>query len=167
MLRRILAVACAVLFAAPVFASTHKDTFNVPCGTLWQAVRDTLRNSGKYGIIGISSEEMTASYNMGGNLTAKRTNSVVLNPKGEGACEMQVQTAFSGLVNNDYGDFKERVTKSLEKIKAGNVPAPPPGAPVKTPATDSSVAPATAPSTEKPAPATPGTAAAPASVPKG
>ena len=118
MVRRILIMLAILSFAAPVFASTHKDVFNVPCSTLWQAIRDTLRNSGKYGIISISGEEMTASYNMGGNLTGKRINSVLLNVKGENSCEMQVQTAFSGLGNNDYGDFKDRVTKSLNKLQA-------------------------------------------------
>lgn len=31
---------------------------------------------------------------------------------------MQVQTSYSGLVNNDQGDLKKRVTESLEKLKA-------------------------------------------------
>ncbi len=98
-MKRLLIFALLFAFAIPAIASTHKDSYNVPCGTLWQAVRDTLRNSGKYGIIGISSEEMTASYNIGGNLTGKRQNSVMLNAKGDGGCELQVQTAFSGLAN--------------------------------------------------------------------
>jgi hypothetical protein len=125
MFKRGLVLLLLLGFALPVVASTHKDTFNVPCKTLWQAVRDTLRNSGKYGIIGINGEEMTASYNMGGNITGKRVNSVLLNAKGDNACELQVQTAFSGLVNNDYGDFKERVTKSLAKVQAAAPPAKP------------------------------------------
>ena len=61
---------------------------------------------------------MTASYNIGGNLTGKRVNSVVLNSKDNGAnCELQVQTAFSGLANNDAGDLKKRVDESLVKLK--------------------------------------------------
>lgn len=131
MLKRALAIAILFVFAVPAFAKTHKDTFNVPCKTLWEAVRDTLRNSGKYGIIGINSEEMTASYNMGGNLTGKRINSVLLNAKGEGSCELQVQTAFSGLVNNDYGDFKERVQSSLTKIQASAPSATPAAKPAE------------------------------------
>jgi len=118
-------------------AKTHKDTYAIPCSTLWPAVKDTLRNSGKYGIIGISNEEMTASYNIGGNLTQKRTNSVLLNSVPTG-CEMQVQTAFSGFVNNDASDFKARVDASLAKLKAAapaadakpeTPPTPPPPAP--------------------------------------
>ena len=102
--------------------------------TLWPAVKDTLRNSGKYGIISVDNEDLTASFNIGGTLTGKRVNSVVLNTKPEG-CEMQVQTAFSGLVNNDEGDFKKRVDASLEKLKTtspGAATAAPVAAPSKT-----------------------------------
>jgi len=89
---------------------------------LWPAVKDVLRNSGKYGIIGIDNTEMTASFNIGGTLGGKRINSVVLNTKGDG-CEMQIQTAASGLIHNDEGDFKKRVDESLAKLQAAQ-PAP-------------------------------------------
>jgi hypothetical protein len=103
--------------AVPSFAKTHKDEYSVSCTVLWAAVKDTLRNSGKYGIIGIDNTEMTASFNIGGTLSAKRTNSAVLNQKGDG-CEMQVQAAYSGFTNNDAGDFKKRVDESLAKQQA-------------------------------------------------
>jgi hypothetical protein len=104
--------------AVPAFASTHKEAYNVPCSTLWAALKDTLRNSGKYGIIAIDNAEMTASYNIGGNLTGKRLNSTILNNKDNGnGCELQIQTAYSGLVNNDAGDLKKRVDESLVKLK--------------------------------------------------
>jgi hypothetical protein len=109
-----------LLAAGTAFGKTHKDDYSVSCTTLWAAVKDTVRNSGKYGIIGIDSTEMTASFNIGGSWTGKRINSVVLNAKGDAACEMQVQTAFSGLGNNDYGDFKKRVEESLAKQKAAS-----------------------------------------------
>ena len=110
----------------PAFGKTHKDVFDVPCTTLWPAVKDVLRNSGKYGIIGIDSQEMTASYNIGGTLGGKRTNSLVLNAQGE-KCELQVQTAYSGLIHDDYGDLKKRVDEALAKQKtAGTPPATPP-----------------------------------------
>jgi hypothetical protein len=35
---------------------------------LWPAVKDTPRNSGKYGILGIDNTEMTASFVIGGTL---------------------------------------------------------------------------------------------------
>lgn len=109
--------------AAPSFGKTHKDVYSVQCSVLWPAVKDTLRNSGKYGIIGIDNTEMTASFNIGGTLAAKRVNSVVLNAKGDN-CEMQVQSAFSGLTNDDAGDFKKRVDKSLAQLQSSQ-PAPP------------------------------------------
>ena len=111
----------------PAFGKTHKDVFDVPCTTLWPAVKDVLRNSGKYGIIGIDSQEMTASYNIGGTLGGKRINSLVLNVQGQ-KCELQVQTAYSGLIHDDYGDLKKRVDDSLAKQKAA-APAAPAAAP--------------------------------------
>lgn len=114
--------------SASAVAKTHKEPYTIPCSTLWPAVKDVLRNSGKYGIISITNDEMTAAYNIGGNLTAKRTNTVLLNVAGTG-CEMQIQTAYSGLINNDAADFKKRVDESLEKLKSA-APAPEP-APAK------------------------------------
>jgi hypothetical protein len=117
LMKRFLIVALLVVPSVPAMAKTHKDMFEVSCTTLWPAVKDVLRNSGKYGIIGIDNTEMTASYNIGGFLAGKRINSLVLNAKDK-SCEMQVQTSYSGLVNNDAGDFKKRVEESLEKLKA-------------------------------------------------
>jgi hypothetical protein len=129
-MKRFLLVILLLLLAVPGFASTHKELYNnVPCSVLWPALKDTLRNSGKYGIIGIDNTEMTASYNIGGNLTGKRINSAVLNSKDNGnSCELQVQTAYSGLINNDAGDLKKRVDESLAKLKAAppENPASPP-----------------------------------------
>ena len=115
--KRLVLVILLLCVAVPTFAKTHKDVFNVPCSVLWPAVKDTLRNSGKYGIIGIDNTEMTASYNIGGTLGGKRTNSLVLNSK-ENNCEMQLQTAYSGLEHNDAGDLKKRVDESLAKLQA-------------------------------------------------
>lgn len=108
-----------LIVAAPAFAKTHKDVFDAPCTAVWPAVKDVLRNSGKYGIISIANDELTASYNIGGSLTGKRINTVLLNPQGD-SCEMQIQTAYSGFVNNDAGDFKKRVDASLEKLKTAS-----------------------------------------------
>ena len=124
------------------FAKTHKFNYSVSCDVLWPAVKDTVRNSGKYGIIAIDNAEMTASYNIGGALGGKRINSAVLNRIGENACEMQVQTAFSGLAHNDAGDFKKRVDQSLakepktgEKASPGNQQNPLPQSQPKPPET--------------------------------
>ena len=123
-MRRFAVVTLMLLIGAgPSFAKTHKDMYSVSCSVLWPAVKDALRNSGKYGILGIDNTEMTASFVIGGTLSGKRINSVVLNAKGD-ACEMQVQTAYSGLVHNDEGDFKKRVDESLAKQQP-----PPPAQP--------------------------------------
>ena len=98
------------------FAKTHRDTYPVSCNVLWPAVKDAVRNSGQYGIIAIDNAEMAISYNIGGGLGGKRINSAVLNRLGENSCEMQTQTAFSGLVHNDAGDFKKRVEESLARL---------------------------------------------------
>ena len=114
----------SLTLAVPAFGKTHSDLYPVACSELWPAVKDTLRNSGKYGIIGVDNAEMTASYNIGGGLGGKRINSVVLNSKGASSCELQTQTAYSGLGHNDAGDFKKRVEDSLAKLK-GSKPAAP------------------------------------------
>jgi hypothetical protein len=112
-IRTLLAV--LALCATSAIGKTHKDLFPVPCNRLWPAVKDTLRNSGKYGIIGIDNAEMTASYIIGGTLGGKRINSVVLNARGSD-CELQTQTAFSGYAHNDAFDFKMRIEESLVKL---------------------------------------------------
>jgi hypothetical protein len=97
------------------FAKTHRELFSVSCDTLWPAVKDVIRNSGKYGVIGIDNTEMTISYNIGGFLGGKRTNSLVLNRQSDNSCEMQVQTSFSGLAHNDEGDLKKRIEAELAR----------------------------------------------------
>jgi len=130
-MKKVLVITLLLSLGLPAFASTHKNTYSMPCSVLWSALKDTLRNSGKYGIIAIDNTEMTASYNIGGNLTGKRTNSAILNSKDNGtSCELQVQTAYSGLANDDAGDLKKRVDDSLAKLKAAppqsaDSPAPP------------------------------------------
>ena len=115
---------CLVLIAAvicemaqPASAKTHKDNYSVSCDVLWPAVKDAVRNSGKYGIVGIDNAEMSISYVIGGTLGGKRINSVVLNRLSATNCEMQTQTAYSGLIHNDAGDFKQRVDASLAKLQ--------------------------------------------------
>jgi hypothetical protein len=123
-MRRFAVVTLLLSFVAvPSFCKTHKEMYQVPCTVLWPAVKDVLRNSGKYGIIGIENTEMSASYNIGGTFGGKRVNSVVLNAKGDG-CEMQIQTAASGLVHNDEGDFKKRVDEPLGKQQAAQPAVP-------------------------------------------
>jgi hypothetical protein len=58
------AAAAALLFlvATPSFCKTHVEPYPLSCSVLRPAVKDTLRNSGKYGILGIDNTEMTASF---------------------------------------------------------------------------------------------------------
>jgi hypothetical protein len=127
-MKRFVAATLILLTATGIsFAKVHKDTFPMQCSALWPAVRDTLRNSGKYGITSMDSNEMIATYTMGiGSIGQKRTNSVALNANGD-TCEMVVTSGYSGWNNNDAGDFKKRVDDSLTKLKA----APPAAAPAK------------------------------------
>ncbi len=139
-MKKIVSLLILLLVALGVFvpvasAKTHKDNFAVPCDVLWRAVKDAIRNSGKYGVIGIDNDEMTASYNIGGTLGGKRTNSVILNKTSESTCEMQTQTAYTGLAHNDAGDFKERVEKSLAKLAEAGKPNPSEEAKASPPAT--------------------------------
>ena len=113
----------SLTLAVPAFGKTHDDPFPVPCGELWPAVKDTLRNSGKYRVMQIDNNEMSASFVIGGALDRKRINSMVLNAQGT-TCVMQIQTSFSGVNHNDAGAFKKRVEQSLAKLKASK-PAEP------------------------------------------
>jgi hypothetical protein len=122
--------ALLVVFVPFAFAKTHIEKYPVPCDLLWRAVKDAVRNSGKYGIVGIDNTEMSISYVIGGTLGGKRINSVVLNAAEGNTCAMQTQTAYSGLIHNDAGDFKTRVDASLAKLSAtaANTPATTPAA---------------------------------------
>jgi hypothetical protein len=150
-MKQLLALLLLLTLISPAFAKTHKDMFNVPCNELWPAVKDALRNSGYYGIIGIDNTEMTASYNIGGALGGKRINSLVLNSQGN-SCEMQVQTAYSGVIHNDEGDLKKRVEASLAKLHAAKgTPSAKPGA-ASQPATGEEAANQPAKAAEPPKP---------------
>ena len=50
MKRFIVAAFLLFLVPLPTFCKTHKEMYQVSCSVLWPAVKDTLRNSGKYGI---------------------------------------------------------------------------------------------------------------------
>jgi hypothetical protein len=123
-MRRFAVVVLMLLIAAgPSFAKTHKNMYSVPCSVLWPAVKDVLRNSGKYGILGIDNTEMTASFIIGAALSGRRVNSAVLTAKGDG-CEMQIHSIYSGITHHDADDFKTRVDEALAKQQPSQ-PAPP------------------------------------------
>jgi hypothetical protein len=114
----LILIQAVVIFVPVAIAKTHKDNYEMSCDVLWPAVKDAIRNSGKYGIVGIDNNEMSISYVVGGTLGGKRINSMVLNRLSEKSCEMQTQTAYSGLIHNDAGDFKKRVDESVAKLAA-------------------------------------------------
>ncbi len=120
MMRSLLVALMSLLVVVPAFGKVHKDPFPVPCSELWDAVQDTIKNSGNYTPVLADSTVMTASFHIGGAIHS-RDLSVHLEPQGSG-CEMQTSTSFSGVFQSDAGDFKSRVEQSLAKLK-GSKPA--------------------------------------------
>ena len=123
--------------ALPAFGKTYKSTYDVPCGEVWNAVKDTLGNPDNYAVTESDDTKMTASYDVkhAAHVTItgavlQRKNHVTLVSKGA-ACEMQVVSNYSGFEHNDREDFKKRVDESLAKLKS--VTPPQPGKP-ETPA---------------------------------
>jgi len=115
-MKKVMVVAFISLIAiAPALGKIHKDDYSEPCGELWTAVMDTINNSGHYTLVLADDKQMTASYHISGAIHS-RDVSVHLEPQGTG-CEMQTSTAFSGLMQNDAGDFKSRVDQSLAKLQ--------------------------------------------------
>ena len=113
------------LLTSTAFAKTHTDEFQAPCDKVWAAVREVVMHSGKYGVLFMSNEDMTASYNIGGGLGGRRTNTVQLKPNGSG-CTMNTQTAFSGLAHNDAGAFLKRIKDVLAQNSSAKDPEPKP-----------------------------------------
>ncbi len=109
----------AILYAAlaiaalPAFARTHRDVYPLQCNQLWPAVKDTLKTSGKYNIIGISDQELTASFTVGAFWSGKSVNGIVLTPSGDG-CQLAVNTSYRGIEHNDAKDLKKRIDADLE-----------------------------------------------------
>jgi len=112
--KRFVNVALLLTLAVPAFAKMQSDVFIVPCSVLWPAVNDTVKNSGKYGIMGVDNTAMTTSFTTGGG-PGMRTIWVVLKAQGN-SCEMQTQVG-AGPPHNDAGAFKNRVTASLARLQ--------------------------------------------------
>lgn len=115
-LKRFLLAVLLPILAMPALASTHKEMYDVPCSTLWAALKDALRNSGKYRIVSLDNSEMISSFDIGND---QRVNSAALNSKDNGnSCELQIQTVPNGMLSNDAGNLKKRVDESLARLKA-------------------------------------------------
>ena len=103
-------------------ARTVKEAYTVPCGTLWRAVKDTVRNSGYYAVVFLDNNEMIASFVIGTG-GSMRIESAALNARGDG-CELQMQPLHRNPFSEDAGDFKKRVNASLAQIQSATPPSP-------------------------------------------
>ncbi len=130
-MKRFVNVTLLLTLAVPAFAKMQSDVFIVPCSVLWPAVNDTVKNSGKYGIIGVDNTALTTSFTTGGG-PGMRTIWVVLKAQGN-SCEMQTQVS-AGPPHGDAGAFKNRVTASLAKLQAAPATASTQPEPVVSPA---------------------------------
>ena len=113
-------LACAlVLTAAPMFGQVQVYSYAMPCDALWPALKDTVRNSGKYAPLLLDSKEMVASFAISSIEGGFGIKSAVLDSTPSG-CSLRVVSPGLGI---DNGDFKKQVDKSLPKLK---LPAPTP-----------------------------------------
>jgi hypothetical protein len=118
------------LLALPAFSKTHKNTYPNACGEVWAAVKDTLGHPENYTVKIADEARMTASYavkhsthvSITGALR-QRPNTVSLSSKGT-ACEMKVESGYSGFEHNDAGDFTKRVNEFLAKQKGATASQP-------------------------------------------
>jgi len=108
--------------APSVVREDTQDMYSMACSALWPAVKMPSATQGSTAYWHRQrGDDVLVCY--GGTLGGKRINSAVLNAKGD-TCELQVQTAYSGLIHDDAGDFKKRVDESLAKLQPSQ-PAPP------------------------------------------
>ena len=110
-----------MLAAGTSSARTVKEAYTVPCGTLWRAVKDTVRNSGYYAVVLLDNNEMIASFVIGTG-GSMRIESAALNAKGDG-CELQLQPLHRNPFAEDAADFKKRVNESLAQIQSAAPPS--------------------------------------------
>ena len=133
MIKTRLAVAglVSLALALPAYGRTTKSTYSNSCADVWTAVKDTLSNPENYEVKESDDSRMTAAYHVKHTVhvtitgaALQRMNHVTLISKGEGACEMQIVSNYSGFEHNDRDDFKKRVDESLAKTKPVTPPQP-------------------------------------------
>ena len=120
----------SLVLVLPASGKTYKNTYSVPCGQVWDAVKSTLGNAENYAQVKIDDARMTADYQPKHSVhvditgtVLQRMNHVTLISKGTG-CAMNVVSNWSGWGHEDQGDFKKRVDESLAKPKAASAPQP-------------------------------------------
>jgi len=122
-LRVAVVAVMSLAIALPALGKTSKNTYPVPCGDLWGAVKDALSVAENYEVQESSDTLMTAAYKVKHNVhvtvtgaLTQRSNHVALVSKGA-ECEMQVKSNYSGFEHDDSGDFRRRVEESFAKLK--------------------------------------------------
>ena len=103
-----------VLIAATMFGQVQVYSYAMPCDAVWPALKDTVRNSGKYAPLLLDSKEMVASFAVSSIEGRFGIESAVLDPTSVG-CSLRVVSPGLGV---DNGDLKKQVDKSLAKLKA-------------------------------------------------
>jgi hypothetical protein len=126
----LVAALLPLALALPALGETYKDTYQVPCGDLWPAVKDALSNPANYTVVKNDDGKMTSTYKVKHEIHVtitetflQRNNKVTLVPKGT-SCEMQTVSNYSGVEHDDRGDFKKRVDAALAKQKGLPQPTP-------------------------------------------
>jgi hypothetical protein len=95
-------------WAAP--KPTTKD-FAAPCSTVWEAAKAVVPKH--YEVLNLTDQSQSGSFNIGnGVITARRALSFSLSGAGD-VCTVSVTGHFSGLANNDKGDFFKRIQAEL------------------------------------------------------
>jgi hypothetical protein len=116
MFQRTLAITLllgALASAAP--KPTTKD-FAAPCPVVWDAARTVIPKH--YHVLALDDQGHAGAFEIGnGIMTQRRSLSFSLSGSGE-SCTVSVTGHFSGLANNDKGDFFKRIEDSLPKPEA-------------------------------------------------
>lgn len=130
-MRLAAAILMLSVFALPASCRSHKETFHNGCSDVWAAVKATLGEPENYTVKMTDESRMTASYTVkhSAHLSVtgalrQRPNTVSLRAAGA-ACEMEVESNYSGFEHNDAGDFTKRVSEALAKAKSPSEPSKP------------------------------------------
>lgn len=102
-----------------MFGQVQVYSYAMPCDAVWPALKDTVRNSGKYAPLLLDSKEMVASFAVSSIGDHFGIESAVLDSTSVG-CSLRVVSPGLGV---DNGDLKKQVDKSLAKLKS-QAPSP-------------------------------------------
>jgi hypothetical protein len=104
-----------LVFAVPAFGKPDTNVYPVPCSDLWNAVKDTLGNTGSYNVMEKDEDQQTALFVFTGS-TRVLVEFVSLNST-ENGCELLMKVK-SGVQKVEYeSTFLKRVGKALDKLK--------------------------------------------------